>query len=104
MNRKNVRLADVSRDSVLDFMKLYANYRLKVLDAYGRKVDQDSNVKVDIEQNRKLLADNYFFEKKIVDPTIDKILERRKRELQVAIIFVEKNLIPLLHSKRRKDY
>ena len=90
MNRKNVRLADVSRDSVLDFMKLYANYRLKVLDAYGRKVDQDSNVKVDIEQNRKLLADNYFFEKKIVDPTIDKMLERRKRELQVAIIFVEK--------------
>ena len=90
MNKKNVRLADVSRDSVLDFMKLYANYRLKVLDAYGRKVDQDSNVKVDIEQNRKLLADNYFFEKKIVDQTIDKMMERRKRELQVAIIFVEK--------------
>jgi peptidyl-prolyl cis-trans isomerase SurA len=90
MNRKNIKLSEVKKDSVLDFVRLYTNYRLKVLDAFGRKLDQDSAVKADIEQNRKLLADNYLYEKKIVEPTIDQMLQRRKRELQVAIIFVER--------------
>lgn len=90
MNRKNIKLSEVKKDSVLDFVRLYTNYRLKVLDAFGRKLDQDSAVKADIEQNRKLLADNYLFEKKIVEPTIDQMLQRRKRELQVGIIFVER--------------
>jgi len=90
MNRKNINLSEVKKDSVLDFVRLYTNYRLKVLDAFGRKLDQDSAVKADIEQNRKLLADNYLYEKRIVEPTINQMLQRRKRELQVAIIFVER--------------
>ncbi len=90
MNRKSIKLSEVKKDSVLDFVRLYTNYRLKVLDAFGRKLDQDSAVKADIEQNRKLLADNYLYEKRIVEPTIDQMLQRRKRELQVAIIFVER--------------
>ncbi|MFM8456069.1 MAG: peptidylprolyl isomerase, partial [Ignavibacteria bacterium] len=90
MNRKNINLTEVKKDSVLDFVRLYTNYRLKVLDAFGRKLDQDSAVKADIEQNRKLLADNYLYEKRIVEPTINQMLQRRKRELQVAIIFVER--------------
>ena len=63
MNRKSINLSEVKKDSVLDFVRLYTNYRLKVLDAFGRKLDQDSTVKADIEQNRKLLADNYLYEK-----------------------------------------
>jgi len=90
MNRKNIQLSEVKKDSVMDFVRLYTNYRLKVLDAFGRKLDQDSAVKADIEQNRRLLADNYLFEKKIVEPTIEQMLQRRKRELQIAIIFVER--------------
>ena len=90
MNRKNVKLSEVKKDSVLDFVRLYTNYRLKVLDAFGRKLDQDSAVRADIEQNRRLLADNYLYEKKIVEPIIDQMLQRRKRELQVAIIFIER--------------
>ncbi|MBM4174063.1 MAG: hypothetical protein FJ212_06920 [Ignavibacteria bacterium] len=90
MNRKNIKLSEVKKDSVMDFVRLYTNYRLKVLDAFGRKLDQDSAVKADIEQNRRLLADNYLFEKKLVEPTVEQLLQRRKRELQIAIIFVER--------------
>jgi len=90
MNRKNISISEVKKDSVMDFVRLYTNYRLKVLDAFGRKLDQDSAVKADIEQNRRLLADNYLFEKKLVEPTVSQLLQRRKKELQVAIIFVER--------------
>lgn len=102
MNRKNVNLSEVKKDSVLDFVRLYTNYRLKVLDAFGRKLDQDSSVKADIEQNRKLLADNYLYEKKIVESTIDQMLLRRKRELQVGIIFVER-LIDTVKSWQKAE-
>lgn len=103
MNRKNVKLSEVPRDSVMDFVKLYTNYRLKVMDALSRKVDQDSAVKADIEQNRRLLAENYFFEKKLVEPVVEKMLARRKRELQVAIIFVEKksDTVPSFQKAQR---
>ncbi|MFM7157274.1 MAG: hypothetical protein ACKO0Y_05620, partial [Bacteroidota bacterium] len=49
MNRKNISISEVKKDSVMDFVRLYTNYRLKVLDAFGRKLDQDSAVKADIE-------------------------------------------------------
>jgi len=90
MNRKNIKISEVKKDSVLDFVRLYTNYRLKVLDAFGRKLDQDSAVKADIEQNRRLLADNYLFEKKLVEPIVAQLLQRRKRELLISIIFIER--------------
>lgn len=88
MNRRTARLSDVPKDSVMDFMKLYINYRLKVVDATDRKLDKDSAVTADIAQNRRLLAETFYSDKKIIEPAVEKILERRKREIQVAIIVV----------------
>ncbi|GAB1429406.1 peptidylprolyl isomerase [Ignavibacteria bacterium] len=88
MNRKFVRLSDVARDSVMDFLKLYVNYRLKVSDAIDRGIDKDSAVTVDLAQNRKLLAETFYFDKKVVEPAVEKTLERRKKEMKVAIIVV----------------
>ncbi len=88
MNRKQANLADIPRDSVMDFLKLYLNYRLKVADAIDRGFDKDSAVVADLAQNRRLLAETFFFDKKVVEPEIEKILERRKKEMKVAIIVV----------------
>lgn len=86
MGRRNARLADIPRDSVMDFLQLYIKYRLKVQDAIDRKLDKDSAVMADIAQNRRLLAETHYSEKKIIEPAVLKILERRKREIQIAII------------------
>lgn len=86
MNRRNAQLAEVSRDSVMDFLQLYVKYRLKVQDAIDRKLDKDSSVMADIAQNRRLLAETHYSEKKIIEPAIEKTLERRKREVQIEII------------------
>ena len=88
MNRKNVKLADVPKDSVLDFLNLYIEYRLKVQDALKRGFDKDSSVIADISQNRKLLAESFLFEKKLVEPNTEQMLELRKREKQVAVILI----------------
>jgi peptidyl-prolyl cis-trans isomerase SurA len=86
MGRRNTRLVDIPRDSIMDFLQLYIKYRLKVQDALDRKLDKDSIVMADIAQNRRLLAETHYSEKKIVEPAVERILDRRKREIQIAII------------------
>ena len=86
MSRRATRFAEIPRDSVMDFIELYTRYRLKVQDAFDRKFDQDSAVKTDIGNNRRMLSETYYFDKKVVDPTVGTLLERRKRELQAQIM------------------
>ena len=76
----------LNKDSIDDFIKLYSNYRLKVIDAKDKKLDQDSSVKAEIEQNRKVLAESFLFEKKLTEPNVNLMLSRRNTESRVAII------------------
>lgn len=64
MGRRNSRLSEIPRDSVMDFLQLYIKYRLKVQDAMDRKLDKDSAVMTDIAQNRRLLAETHYSERK----------------------------------------
>ncbi len=88
MNRRQTKLKEVSQDSVLDFLDLYIKYRLKVNDAVKRGFENDSSVVADLAQNRKLLAENYYYENKLIAPGIEELLNKRSRELKIAIILV----------------
>ncbi|MCX7735161.1 MAG: peptidylprolyl isomerase [Candidatus Kapabacteria bacterium] len=89
MNRKDVKLWEVSRDSLDDFIELYTKYRLKVQDAIQRGFENDSSVIADISQNRRILAESYFLDKKLVDKMVDDMLRKRDRELQIAIMLFQ---------------
>jgi len=86
MNRKDTELFRIPKDSIIEFLKLYSNYRLKVLDAVERGFNKDSAVMEDIQQNRKLLAETFFFEKKLINPWIEKMLQYRNNEYKIAIM------------------
>lgn len=88
MNRKDIKLNQISKDSLYDFLNLYINYRLKVQDAIRRGYDKDSSIIEDIENNRKMLAESYFYEKKLIDPIVDNMLEQRQWELQIGVIVI----------------
>ena len=87
MNRKDASLASVSKDSVNDFLDLYVKYKLKVLDALDRGFDKDSIVVNDIEQNRKILAETFYYDKMLVEPEVDRLLAMRQYELKFAYIY-----------------
>ncbi len=86
MNRANVDLKDIPIDSTLDFLNLFVKYRLKVLDALDRGFDKDSSVIADIEQNRKILAESYYYEKKLMNPWIERMLKYRNWEYKIAVM------------------
>lgn len=89
LSKKNTPLYNLPKDSILDFLNLYLKYRLKVNDAIQRGLDKDSTVQQEIKQNRRLLAETFFFERKLVEPNIEKMLKYRQYEAQVSYIFVQ---------------
>lgn len=108
MNRKEASLYTVSKDSVDDFLNLYVKYKLKVLDALDRGYDKDSAVIKDIEQNRKILAESYYYDKVLTEPELDKLMKQRKEELLFAYIYFafppapNNNIIEPTMEKARK--
>ena len=88
MNRENADLGNVSADSVMDFLELYINYRLKVLDAISRGYDKDSAVAADIRNNRRILAESFYYDKMILQPNVEKMIDMRRREKKFAVILI----------------
>lgn len=88
INRSDKPFFETGRDSVMDFLNLYTGFRLKVLDAYSRGFEKDSSVMADINQNRKILAESFYYDHVLVNPAIDRFLEMRKKEYQVGIILI----------------
>jgi peptidyl-prolyl cis-trans isomerase SurA len=87
MNRKEtMNLYEVPRQEVEDFLNIYIRYRLKVQDAKDKGFETDPAVMADINQNRKLLAESFLFDKKLTEPSVERLLKRRDRELSIAII------------------
>lgn len=86
LNRKNTSLSSISRDSLMDFLNLYINFKLKVIDAIDRGFDKDTSVIADLAQNRKVLAESFFYDKNMIEPNVNKYLKMREKEYKVAII------------------
>ena len=87
--KKSSPMYQLPKDSLLDFVNLFLKYRLKVNDALRRGLDKDSSVVEEIKNNRRLLAETFFFEKNLVEPNVEKMLGYRKWEAQVSFIFVQ---------------
>lgn len=86
VNNKDVELSSVGKDSLMNFLDLYINYRLKVHDAINRGFENDSSVKADLEQNRKILAESFYYDELLTKPNVETFINRRDTEYKIAII------------------
>lgn len=86
LSRRDTPFSKIPRDTAVEFLNLYTNYRLKVASARERGVDKDPAVAQDILNNRKLLSETFFFDKAVSDARVAELTRRRTREMKVAII------------------
>ncbi|MBX3044474.1 MAG: peptidylprolyl isomerase [Ignavibacteriae bacterium] len=86
MSRTTDNLFKMSKDSILDFINLYTNFKLKVIDAVQRGMLKDSSVISEIKQNRRILSESFYYDKMLTEKNVDKFLKMREKEYQVAII------------------
>lgn len=71
-------------DSLKEFLSIYADYRLKLLEAEELGLPKDEKIKSEIDGYRKLLAGPFILDKEITEPAVRKMYERRQYELNAA--------------------
>lgn len=86
MSRSSDNLFKMSKDSIIEFINLYSNFRLKVTDAIDRGFLKDSSVISEIEQNRKILSESFYYDKLLTEKNVEHFLKMREKEYKVAII------------------
>ncbi|MEI8133993.1 MAG: peptidylprolyl isomerase [bacterium] len=71
-------------DSLKDFLTIYADYRLKLLEARELALDQDPKIQKEIEGYRTMLAGPFVLDKEVTEPNVKKIWDRRQYEVNAS--------------------
>jgi peptidyl-prolyl cis-trans isomerase SurA len=79
-------LRELEKDSLLNFLDLFVKYRLKVKDAIDRGYHQDPELVDEITTNKNLLTESYYYDKKVFQPAVNRLLNRRQYYLKFGYI------------------
>jgi peptidyl-prolyl cis-trans isomerase SurA len=71
-----------------NFLDLYVKFRMKLRDAQVRAYDKDSNLMNELKDYQRQVGVSYILEKKINEPGIKQLYERRKEEFRVSHIMI----------------
>ena len=80
-----------SLSKLKNFLNLYVDFRMKLRDAFVRGFDQDTSLQNELNNYKKEIGVTYLLDKKLVEPAIHKLYERRKWELRVSHIMIRPN-------------
>ena len=71
-----------------NFLDLYVKFRMKLRDAQVRAYDQDSGLMNELKDYQRQVGVSYLIEKKINEPGIKQLYDRRKEEFRVSHIMI----------------
>lgn len=71
-----------------NFLDLYVKFRMKLRDAQVRAYDQDTDLMNELKDYQRQVGVSYILEKKINEPGIKQLYERRKEEFRVSHIMI----------------
>jgi peptidyl-prolyl cis-trans isomerase SurA len=77
-----------TRQSVTDYLTLYTNFRLKVLDAEKRGLDTTQAFRRELDGYRQQLAQPYLTEKGVTDQLVREAYSRMSQEVNAAHILI----------------
>jgi peptidyl-prolyl cis-trans isomerase SurA len=87
---KNNSTADkaFSRESIQEYLDLYTNFRLKVMDAESRGLDTTVAFKAELEGYKQQLAQPYLTEKSVTDKLVREAYTRMQQEINASHILI----------------
>ena len=74
--------------SLPEYLELYTNFRLKVLDAEARGLDTTAAFRRELDGYRQQLAQPYMTEKSVTDQLVKEAYDRMKQEVSAAHILI----------------
>lgn len=89
-NKNNSNTSDANTDkSVREYVDLYVNFKLKVMDAEKEGLDTTNSFKKELEGYRKQLAKPYLTDKSVTQKLVAEAYNRMKEEVNASHILIK---------------
>lgn len=105
---KNNNVTSVNKEkSIRDYLDLYIKSRLKVQEAYDRRYDTLPNIKMEVENLRAQIAENYMTDPEIMNRLVKEAFLRSQKDIRAAHIFIafrnESGVIDTAAAQKKRD-
>ncbi|MBQ7490673.1 MAG: peptidylprolyl isomerase [Bacteroidales bacterium] len=87
--QKNSSLEKATQKDLRDYLDLYTNFKLKVLDGEAQQVDTSANFTRELNSYRNQSAQQYLIDKEVTDELIEEAFEHSKYHVRASHILVE---------------
>lgn len=88
-NKNRSQQADLKSESIRNYLDLYINYRLKVIEAKALKMDTIGKLKNELHGYFKKLTDPYLIDKQIQEAQLHEAYQRSKLDVRASHILVK---------------
>ena len=95
-NKNNLKGEVVEKKTVDEYLELFSNFRMKVMEAYEMKLDTNAKFKRELEGYRKQLAKPYFTNEEVSEELVREAYERKKKDIRASHILIncDKHALP----------
>lgn len=94
--KNNVQNELIDKKSMEEYLDLYINFRLKVMEAEALKMDTVSAFVTELDGYRKQLAKPYFTDEKVSEALLSEAYERKMQDVRAShiLLMLDKNAPP----------
>jgi peptidyl-prolyl cis-trans isomerase SurA len=95
-NKNNINVEVIDKKSLEEYLNLYINFKLKVMEAEALKMDTSQSFINELEGYREQLAKPYFNDETVSEALLQEAYERKMQEVRAAhiLIVLDKNANP----------
>ena len=95
-NKNNNREDIVEKKTVDEYLDLFINFRMKVMEAYEMKLDTSAKFKKELEGYRKQLAKPYFANDEVSEELVEEAYQRKLKDVRASHILMrcDKHALP----------
>ena len=95
-SKNNLRSDVIEKKSVDEYLDLYINFRMKVMEAYAMRLDTCAKFKKELEGYRKQLAKPYFTNDEVSEELVEEAYQRKLKDIRASHILItcDKHALP----------
>ena len=95
-NKNNMRSDVIEKKTVDEYLDLFENFRMKVMEAYEMKLDTNARFKKELEGYRKQLAKPYFTNDEVSEELVEEAYQRKLKDIRASHILItcDKHALP----------
>ena len=95
-NKNNLKSEVIDKKTVDEYLDLFVNFRMKVMEAYEMKLDTNAKFKKELEGYRKQLAKPYFSNEEVSEELVEEAYQRKLKDIRASHILItcDKHALP----------